>query len=97
MQTGSSISNFESSASTNNRSVRAPREIAAWCLVALTAIDLIVANRWLLAEIPASVYEREFLLASELTLLNDDDDNRSQQKKTLFDSCLLYTSDAADE
>ena len=63
---------------------RLASDVAAWCLVALTAFDLIVANRWLLAEIPASVYDREFSLASELVVLDDDD--IGERKKTLFDS-----------
>ena len=67
-------------------SARAKSDVAAWCLVALTAFDLVVANRWLLAEIPASVYEQEFSLASELILLDDDDSENDQRKKTLFAS-----------
>ena len=52
----------------------------------LTAFDLIVANRWLLAEIPAATYDKEFSLASELILPSEDDNEIGQRKKTLFDS-----------
>ena len=74
----------ESSTQTKQRTCRADSNVAAWCLVALTAFDLVVANRWLLAEIPASVYQREFRLASDLILPDDDDSEFGERKKTLF-------------
>ena len=48
----------------NNRTVlatMATSQHGAWLRINCT-IDLIVANHWLLAEIPASVYDKEFSL-----------------------------------
>ena len=78
------IPRSRSSTRTKQRTARKESDIAAWCLVALTAFDLVVANRWLLAEIPATVYEKEFSLASELILLSDEDNETGERKKTLF-------------
>ena len=59
-------------------------EFAAWCLVSLTAFDLGIANRWVLAEIPASVYQKEMVLANELAALGDQSDNNLTHSKKLF-------------
>ena len=77
------ISNSSLASPVKHRTTRKVSDFAAWSLVALTAFDLVVANRWLLAEIPATVYDRDFSLASELILLSDDDDS-GERKKTLF-------------
>lgn len=87
MQTGGLTSSAPLPASTSNRSARSHTETTAWCLVALTAVDLMVANHWLLAEIPASVYEKEVSLAAELRLPEDENESDTgQRKKTLFAS-----------
>ena len=61
-------------------------EIAAWCLVCLTAIDLGIANRWVLAEIPASVCQKQMVLADELVSLGGESDNNLPHSKKLFAS-----------
>ena len=61
-------------------------QIAAWCLVCLTAIDLGIANRWVLAEIPASVCQNEMILADELESLGNQSDNSLTHSKKLFAS-----------
>ena len=78
-----------SPAPAKQRTSPARGDVAAWCLVGLTAFDLVMANRWLLAEIPAAVYEKEFSLASELILPSDDDSELGQRKKTLFASSYV--------
>jgi uncharacterized glyoxalase superfamily protein PhnB len=42
------------------------RQVLGWLLVVLTSVDLAVANRWLLAEAPAEVFQRELKIESEL-------------------------------
>ena len=59
---------------------QASSDAAIWCLVALTALDLLVANRWLLAEIPAAVYRKELLLETELASIGDADNQKSSRK-----------------
>ena len=81
---------------TKKRTARRRSETAAWCLVALTAFDLAIANRWLLAEIPASVYQREFLLGSELIAYDDGNDDEDPGKKTLFSSDYVPLEFAED-
>ncbi len=52
------------------KSATTPRQFAMWAIVAITAIDLVVANRWLLVEIPAvavtTVTDRQQVLDQEL-------------------------------
>ena len=61
------------------RTSRMKNDVAVWCLALLTALDLVIANRWLLAEIPASVYQRELLLATELASLGGDSEQASKK------------------
>ena len=64
-------------------------EIAAWCLVCLTVFDLGIANRWVLAEIPASVCQKEMVLADELVSLGGESDDNLPHSKKLFASGYL--------
>ena len=61
-------------------------EIAAWCLVCLTAFDLGIANRWVLAEIPASVFQNEMILADDLESLGGESGTNLPHSKKLFAS-----------
>ena len=71
---------------TNIQPTQTKNEIAAWCLVCLTAIDLGIANRWVLAEIPASTYQKEMILADDLESLGDESDTNPPHSEKLFAS-----------
>lgn len=41
-------------------------QLLGWLLVLLTSVDLILANRWLLAEVPAAIFQNDLTLKPEL-------------------------------
>ncbi len=73
-------------AASNPPPAQARSEMVAWCLVFLTAIDLGIANRWVLSEIPTSVCQQEMVLGDQLASLGGASEGGRPHSKKIFAS-----------